>query len=506
MSNLVTALARGQLVAETRPAVICGESTFSYADLACRVRKLGGALAGLGLEGGDRVAVVGPNCHRYLELYLGVPAAGMLLVPLNSRHTPAELSYALEDSGARVLFHGGGIELGEAADRVERVIELGAEYDDLIAAAPEVVPVDIDDDMPAGLFYTGGTTGASKGVILTHGNLLANAIHFQIPWDFNPATRYLVTAPMFHAAGTLGALATVWSGGCHVIQPRFEAAGVLDLVERHRVTCTLVVPTMLADLCAEQEARPRDVSSLVGIAHGGAPIATATVRRAHAAFPGADLLHVYGATETAPIATLLEHEQDFIGTARERSCGQPAIGVEVKIVDGDGGELPAGAVGEIAIRGPNVTPGYWNKPTETAAVLSEDGWYRSGDLGNRDEEGYFFVVDRAKDMIVSGGENVYSTEVEDILHQHPEVGEAAVFGVPDEHWGETVYAVVVPRGEAPEAAVLAAYCRERIAGYKVPRQFELRTEPLPRSGAGKILKRELRDAHWRGHSDGVAGA
>jgi long-chain acyl-CoA synthetase len=506
MTNLCVTLGRAELIAADLPAVVCGDLELSYGELAPRVRKLGGALAALGLEAGDRVAVVGSNCHRYLELYLGVPGAAMALVPLNSRHTPAELRYALEDSGARVLFHGDGIELGEAADCVERVIELGPEYDELVAAAPEVGFPDLADDTPAGLFYTGGTTGASKGVVLTHRNLVSNAIHYQICSDFSLRTRFLIIAPMFHAAGTLGALATIWSGGRHIIQSRFDAAAALDLIERHRITMTLVVPTMLADLCAEQSAHPRDISSLTEIAHGGAPIATATVRHAHEAFSGVDLLHIYGATETSPIATLLPREQEFLGTSRERSCGQPAVGVEVRIVDAEGRELPAGEVGEIAVRGPNVTSGYWNKPAETAAVLGEDGWYRSGDLGRRDDHGYFFVVDRAKDMIVSGGENVYSTEVEDVIHQHPEVAEAAVFGVPDEHWGEAVYAVVVPRRPGLAAAALKAHCRERIAGYKVPRRFELREEPLPRSGANKILKRELRDTHWQGRNDGVAGA
>jgi long-chain acyl-CoA synthetase len=503
MTNLCVTLGRAELVARDLPAVVCGDLQLSYAGLAARVRKLGGALAGLGLQAGDRVAVVGPNCHRYLELYLGVPGAAMALVPLNSRHTPGELRYALEDSGARILFHGGGVELGEAADCVERIIEFGPEYDELVAAGPELAFPDLEDDAPAGLFYTGGTTGAPKGVVLTHGNLVANAIHYQISSDFSPQTRFLIVAPMFHAAGTLGALATIWSGGRHIIQPRFDAAAALDLIESHRVTTTLVVPTMLADLCAEQSTRPRDIPSLTEVAHGGAPIATATVRRAHEAFPGVDLLHIYGATETSPIATLLPREQEFLGTSRERSCGQPAVGVEVRIVDAGGRELPAGEVGEIAVRGPNVTPGYWNKPAETDAVLGEDGWYRSGDLGRRDEEGYFFVVDRAKDMIVSGGENVYSTEVEDVIQQHPEVAEAAVFGVPDERWGEAVYAVVVPRGTRLVPAALKAHCRERIAGYKVPRHFEIRGEPLPRSGANKILKRGLRDAHWRDRDDAV---
>jgi len=233
------------------------------------------------------------------------------------------------------------------------------------------------------------------------------------------------------------------------------------------------------------------------IAHGGSPIATETLRRAHAAFPDVELHHLYGATETAPIATVLRGEQLLLDAPQARSCGQPAIGVEVEVVGPEGTPLPPGEVGEVLIRGRNVMAGYWNKPAQTAAALV-DGWYRSGDLGYLDTEGYLYLVDRAKDMIVTGGENVYSTEVEDVLYRHPAVLEVAVFGVPDERWGEAVHAVVVPRADVlPEE--LVRHCREVIAGYKVPKRIELRTEPLPKSGAGKVLKRELREPYWQGH-------
>jgi len=246
----------------------------------------------------------------------------------------------------------------------------------------------------------------------------------------------------------------------------------------------------------EQLARPRDVSSLRYVSHGGSPISTDTLNRAHAAFPDAELLHIYGATETAPIATLLPHEERVLDTPRARSCGRPAVGVEVAVWDLDRAPIKTGEVGELVVRGPNVMLGYWNKPTETAAAL-ENGWYRTGDLGYQDEEGFVFLVDRAKDMIVSGGENVYCTEVEEVLYLHPSVAEAAVFGVPDDRWGEAVHAVVVPR-ESVDAEELLAFCRERIASYKVPRAIELRADPLPKSGPGKVLKRELREPYWQG--------
>jgi acyl-CoA synthetase (AMP-forming)/AMP-acid ligase II len=253
---------------------------------------------------------------------------------------------------------------------------------------------------------------------------------------------------------------------------------------------------MIAALAEEQLARPRQVETMRMICHGGSPIATEVVRRAHAAFPRAEITHLYGATEMAPLATALRREETLLDGALARSCGQAVAGVDVRIVDDRGYELPIGETGEVVVRGPNIMSGYWNKPAETAAVL-RDGWYHSGDLGFVDAQGHLFLVDRAKDMIISGGENVYSTEVEEVLYLHPAVLEAAVFGVPDAKWGEAVHAVVVPRpGHEVDPLELIAFCRERIAGYKVPKQIDLRREALPKSGPGKVLKRELRAPFW----------
>jgi long-chain acyl-CoA synthetase len=502
MTTMLGPLRRAVQIAADSPAVACGTDELTYAEMWDRCRRLVGGLRALGVGPGDRVAVVGPNCHRYLELYQAVPGAGMVLVPLNQRHTDAELRYALEDSGTRVLF--AGRPLGGIDDVVEHVIDLSEGYEKLVATAdPDDLATDLPDSTLAGLFYTGGTTGAAKGVMLTHRNLVANALHFQVFWPFRPETCWLIAAPLFHAAGSVAVLATVWNAGRQVVLPTFDAAAGLDLVEQHGVSATLVVPTMLAALTDEQVARPRDASTLLAICHGGSPVATETVRRAHDAFPGAELLHLYGATETAPIATTLRGEELLLDSPRVRSCGQPAVGVEVEIVDIDGRRLPTGAVGEVVVRGDNVMAGYWNKPRQTAEALV-DGWYHTGDLGYMDDEAFVYLVDRAKDMIVSGGENVYSTEVEDALYRHPAVLEAAVFAVPDRHWGEAVHAVVVPRREVTPDE-LVAHCRELIAGYKVPKVIELRSDPLPKSGAGKVLKRELREPYWQGQEARVGG-
>jgi long-chain acyl-CoA synthetase len=490
-------------VGADRSAVVCGDVELTYRETWERCRRLIGGLRGLGVATGDRVAIVGPNCHRYLEIYQSVPGAGMVLVPLNQRHTESELRYALEDSGTSVLFAGRDTDsLGEVVDHV---IDLGDDYERLLAeATPADPPDDLTEDALAGIFYTGGTTGKSKGVMLTHRNLVANAFHYQACSPFGPDTCWLIVAPLFHLAGSIAVLSTVWHGGRHVVLPVFDPAAALTLIETHRITATLVVPTMLAAMSDEQLARPRDVSSLRTISHGGSPVATETLRRAHAAFPDAELVHIYGATETAPIATTFRHEERLLDAPQARSCGQPAVGVDIRIVGPNGTPVETGAVGEVVIRGPNVMTGYWNKPAETAAAL-RDGWYRSGDLAYMDEESYVYLVDRAKDVIVTGGENVYGTEVEDVLYRHPAVLEAAVFGIPHEQWGEAVHAVVVLRSEVSEAELIS-HCHTAIAGYKVPKRIDFRSEPLPKSGAGKVLKRELRAPFWADRDALVGGA
>lgn len=474
-------------------ATVCGGKHLSYRETFSRCARLVGHLTSLGLKPGDRVAIVANNCHRYLELYLGLPAAGLVIVPLNARHTAAELSYAATDAGARVLVTDRPPEDWESL--FEHVLRLPDGYEAALAEGDDARIADgMASDTLAGLFYTGGTTGAAKGVMLSHGNLIANAWSLMQCFRLTRQDRWLVMAPLFHAAGSIAVLATVWTGGRQVILPAFNPGQALDIIEAEGVTVSLGVPTMLAAMAEEQLERPRNVSSLRLLSHGGSPIATEVLRRTNRAFPGAELLHVYGATETAPIATLMPGEEKLLDAPQARSCGQPAVGVKIAVLGDDGQPLASGEVGEVAIAGPNVMQGYWRKPEETARALSA-GWYRSGDLGYLDDRSFLYLVDRSKDMIVTGGENVYSTEVEEALYSHPMVLEAAVFGIPDERWGEAVHAVVIPRGEV-SMAELIAHCRPRIAGYKIPKQIDIRSEPLPKSGAGKVLKRELREPYW----------
>jgi long-chain acyl-CoA synthetase len=502
MYTFALPLRRALATASGSCAAVCEDDRRTYAELGTRCRRLAGALRALGQAPGDRIGVISLNSDRYLELYLGVPAAGFVLVPVNSRLAPAEMRAILADAGVSVLFADTDY---PGADDVKQVLTLPGDYEALIASADEADLGDgVAEDDLAALFYTSGTTGAAKGAMHTHRTLVASALHFMATWPFDRQTRWLVASPMFHTGGIIGTLATVWAGGTHVIMPRFDPERALDLIEREAVTHTLLVPTMLAAAASAQLARPRDVSTLRYLSHGASPISAETLRKTRLAFPQAELLHVYGTTEATPITTLLPHEELIIDTPRVRSCGQPATGVEVRITDAEGKDVPPGTVGDILVRSASVMAGYWGKPEATAEVMRGD-WYLTGDLGYRDEESYLYLVDRAKDMIVSGGENIYSTEVEDALTSHPAVEEAAVFGIPDPRWGEAVYAVVYA-GQPVFPEELVAQCRQRIAGFKVPRHIELRSEPLPKSAAGKILKRELRDPHWAGQQAFVSGS
>ena len=503
MHTFVSPLRAAVQLAPDKVAVIDGDDQYTFRQLKERCERLAGVLQTQGLGVGDRVAILAANGHAYIESYIGVPAAGYVIVPLNTRHAEPELHYALEDSGAKVLIT--DREPGDLAASVDLVVRLGSDYEARLAAAePAELGVDVAEDDLAGLFYTGGTTGKSKGVMLSHRNLIANTFNYQMLIPQRPDDVMLVMAPMFHAAGSNGLLANVWTTGTQVTLGAFDPGAALDLIEKHGVTETLGVPTMLAAIAEEQHARPRDTSSLRLVAHGGSPIATEVIRRTSSALPTASMAEVYGATELSPLCTVLLDEEKLVDEPLARSCGRPVMGNEVRILSPDGTVLAAGEIGEVVVHGTNVMQGYWNKPEQTEAVL-RDGGYWTGDLGYLDETGHLFLVDRSKDMIVSGGENVYSTEVEDVLYRHPAVLEAAVFGVPDDKWGEAVWAVVVPREEHGniDPLELVEFCRENIAGYKVPKGINLQTEPLPKSGPGKVLKRELRAPFWEGSDRAV---
>ena len=499
MHNISHALRRAELIAADSEGFVCGDARMTFGEFVARTRRLGTVLADLGVERGGRVAVISFNSIPHVELYSGVPASGRVVVPLNFRWADAELQYALEDSGARVLFI--DRDPGALAELVDTVVRLDTDdYDNRIAAAAETDfdPALTADDL-AGLFYTGGTTGASKGVMLSHRNLVANAYNTQMLIPLEPGDSYQVIAPLFHAAGSNNVIQCLYQGVRQLLVPAFDPGATLDQIEAEGVNATLGVPSMLAAQVEAQLANPRDTSSLTVYAHGGSPVALEVLRRATGAFPGTEFVHLYGATETSPLMTGLRHEEQLLGGPTETSCGLQVIGCEIDIRRPDGTSLPQGEAGEVTARGDNIMLGYWNKPDATEAVL-RDGWYSTGDVGRLDESGYLYLLDRSKDMIISGGENVYCTEVENAIYTHPGVLEATVFGIPDDQWGEAVHAVVVVRpGHELTPDEVVAHARETIAGYKVPRSVSIQTDELPKSGPGKVLKRELRAPFWEGH-------
>jgi len=502
MHTFADPLKRAVQVAPDKVALIDGQARYTYRELQDRCARLVTGLYNLGLEKGDRVAIWSDNNHEYIETYVGVPAGGLIVVPLNTRHAEPELRYALEDSKTSVLIT--DRDASGMSDICEHIIQIGDEYEALLDGAPYALGENLAESDLAGLFYTGGTTGKSKGVMLSHRNLIANTFHWLTAVPQSPNDVTLIMAPLFHAAGSNGVLASIWTTGTQITLGAFNPEEVLEILQNELVTVTLGVPTMLAAIAEAQHSNPRKIETLHTVAHGGSPIATEVVRRTWTAFPTAEMIEVYGATELSPLTTALRNEQDLLDDDRARSCGQSIPGIEVRILDVDGHEVARGEVGEVVVRGPNVMVGYWDKPEQTAAVL-KDGAYWSGDLGYMDDEGYVFLVDRSKDMIVSGGENVYCTEVEEVLYKHEAVLEAAVYGIPDEQWGEAVHATVVPRTEYSNVApgALIEFCREHIAGYKVPKGIDIQQEALPKSGPGKVLKRELRAPFWEGSDKAV---
>jgi long-chain acyl-CoA synthetase len=498
--SLWETLRRAEALYGSRPAFVDGARRASYIELADRCRALAGALQGSGVGAGDRVAVLMSNGHRYLECYFALPGMGAVMVPLNNRLAPPEMRYILEDAGVHTLVADDTYaETAQAlAPHVKQVLVGVEPYESALrSAVPANLPVLVGEDDLAGLFYTGGTTGAAKGVMLTHRNLLANAMHITIALEYGERETYLHAAPMFHLADGASTYSVTWVGGCHTFLPAFEAGATIDIIGREAVTAVLLVPAMLSAIVEHPSAATADFSSLRMVLHGAAPIASTLLRRSIEVM-GCSFAQGYGMTEVAPLATVLTHEEDLVDDPRLRSAGREIVGVEVTVRRADGSLCETGEVGEVVLRGPNVMRGYWNKQAETDEVLI-DGRYWSRDLGYLDDSGYLFLVDRAKDMIISGGENVYSIEVEDAISKHPAVLEVAVIGVPDDKWGERVHAAVVLRPAtdtvAPTEAELSRHCHELIAGYKCPRSVEF-LDALPRSGAGKILKRDLRDRFW----------
>lgn len=479
----------------------------TYSEHIDRVGHLSQALKGLGVQPDDRVGVLAGASHVYIELWRACLAGAGVITPLNTRLAAEELIYILEDSGASVLFVDAAFapmvaDIRGRLSSLENVVMMGdgegpcdARLDDLLTATPSgPLPPEPAEEAAAALLYTGGTTGLSKGVVLSQRALTLTMFRVQMACRFRPGTQFLSFLPLFHIGSIAGWGLLVPTGGATVILPEFEPGAALAAIRDHGITFTGAVPTMLSMMLSHSDYEPGMLSTLEQFMYGAAPMPPELLDRLLAEYPDLAFFQSYGMTESAAVVTALLPEDHRRGGEVLKSVGRPHIGIEVKLRDAKtAGPTAPGEVGEIWIRCDSMMTEYWNKPELTASSLI-DGWYRTGDAGRFDEEGYLFIADRVKDMIITGGENVYSLGVENAISSHPAVMQVAVVGVPDPTWGEVLHAVVVCAPGSVTEDELAAHTRARIAGFKVPKQWTLQSEPLPISAAGKVLKHQLRDA------------
>ncbi|MEX2453531.1 MAG: long-chain-fatty-acid--CoA ligase [Rhodospirillaceae bacterium] len=498
-----------------RPAMVDGDVRLTYRQLGERVDRLANALLGLGLERGDRVAILDRNSHRYAEAYYACAAAGFTFLPLNSRLAAPELAYIFNDSDARALllsapFLGVFEEVRAQASGIDFVVGMGLDvqpegfedYEAMLGAAsarPPGIATAPDDVIQ--IYYTSGTTGEPKGVCLTNANVFFCGTDCLGAMDFRQGCVWLHSGPMFHLADAFALWATPMAGGTQVCV-HFEPEAVLRLIETERVTLTSLPATLIALIANNADVSKYDLSSLTQVLYGGSPTPLGVLRKAEAFLPPGTLFHSYGITETAGITCCLAASDHDLtvppdGVHRAASCGPPTPFIDLRVVDDNDNDVAVGEIGEVVCGGPKIMSAYWRKPEVTAEAL-RDGWYHTGDMGYLDETGHLYLVDRKKDMIITGGENVYSVEVENVLSTHPAVLEVAVIGIPQELRGEQVHAVIVPRpgSDAPGEAEIIGFCRGRIAGYKIPKSVSFVAGPLPTTGPGKIAKRRLRDPYW----------
>jgi long-chain acyl-CoA synthetase len=475
-----------------RPAVRLDDLVLSYAQLLDGARRVTGLLQSHGIGPGDRVGLVLPNVPAFPVLFYGALGAGAVVVPMNPLLKAREVQYYLEDSGASIVFawHAMADEAAKAAKTVgiDCVPVDPADFTDLLARHEPVDAVaEREDDDTVVLLYTSGTTGQPKGAELTHANLATNAsMSAETLVELTPDDVVMGCLPLFHCFGlTCGLNASVYAGSCLTLIPRFDARKALEVIGRDRVTVFEGVPTMYAGMLHVEDAGSFDVSSLRTCISGGSAMPVEVMKNFEKAF-GCMVLEGYGLSETSPVASFNQPDKE----RKPGSIGVPVRGVELKLVDGDGNGVPTGEVGEIAIRGENVMKGYWGRRDATKEAIP-DGWFRSGDMARQDEDGYYFIVDRKKDLIIRGGYNVYPREVEEALYEHPAVAEVAVIGIPHDDLGEEVgAAVALKKGEQAGEDELRDFAKERLAAYKYPRHLWI-VDELPKGPTGKILRREV---------------
>jgi long-chain acyl-CoA synthetase len=492
----VHSLGRAARYFSARPAILASPGRYStFQELQDRVAGVAGALSRRGFRAGDRLAILLPNEPEYLQLIYACSWLGVIAVPVNARSSVAEIDRVLTDSSPKGIVRHSSL----PAPSVQLSWELVLDKDPPDAEdGPSHDPI-YDPDAILALIYTSGTTGRPKGVPVTHANIQANIAHLNYWMPYREDSVHLHAAPVFHILDFPFIFAAPTSGTCQITIPKFSAAIFCETVARERVSHTVLVPTMINLLEQFSALQSFDLSSLDSVAYGGSPISPALIHQTRAVLPKVKLVQGYGLSETGFLTGLQDHEHT---EDRLASCGRPCPGIDLRIVDDAGRELGPGLRGELVARGANVMRGYWNKPEETKLAF-RDG-FRTGDIGYRDADGYFYILDRAKDMIVTGGENVYSAEVEAVIYEHPAVLEAAVFGIPDTQWGERVAACVVRKPHTDLSSVdLIAHCRRSLASYKIPHHIEFSESELPKGGSGKILKNVLRERFWVGQDRAV---
>jgi long-chain acyl-CoA synthetase len=471
-----------------RTALASGGARPTFRELHDHVAGIAAALSGHGFQAGDRLALLLPNEHDYLELVYACAWLGVTVVPVNTRLSQTEIDYLIVDANPRGLIRHSSL----AVPTVKLSWELVLDQEPLDAQSdsPEAV---YDPEAVLALVYTSGTTGHPKGAVVTHANIMANIDHLNYWMPYRESGVHLHAAPIFHIMDFPFMFAAPAFGACQVTIPKFSPQSFCETVERERVSQSVLVPTMINMLTQFDKLENYDLTKLETLAYGGSPMAPELIHRIREVLPNLKLLQGYGLSETGFLTGLKNHEH---AEDKLMSCGRACPGIDLRVVDESGKELEAGGHGELVARGANVMRGYWNNSKETKQAF-RGGFFRTGDFGYRDPDGYFYILDRLKDMIVTGGENVYSGEVEAVIYQHPAVRETAVFGIPDPRWGELVAACVVRKpGAALSEDELIAHCRRSLASYKIPRRIELSDTELPKSGSGKILKKILRERFW----------
>ncbi|MEW6374245.1 MAG: long-chain-fatty-acid--CoA ligase [Thermodesulfobacteriota bacterium] len=505
-----------------KQAIVCGGKRWTYQEFYDRINRLSRYLKASGIEKGDKVALLHPNCHYFLEAYYGIAQIGAISVPINYRLSPKEIAFILQDSESKLLIADPMFQkqIDPIRGEIQEIVKILWTGEDKISREPRDLryeaildPGDshlfheapITGEDVAQIYYTSGTTGRPKGVMLSHKNVTTHALGTIAEVHLIDSDVWIHVAPLFHLADAWATWAITWVGGTHVLIREFDPKTVLETIEREKVTLTNLIPTMLNLMVNYPDVGKYDYRSLRVLLSGGAPIAPEVVRKIVETFK-CDYIQTYGMTETSPYLTLSilkDHlrKLTYEDQLRVKSkTGREFIGVELKVVNDRGEEIKKDEkeVGEIIVRGDIVTEGYWKLPEETRKSI-KDGWLYTGDMAVMDEEGYVTIVDRKKDMILTGGENVYSTEVENILYMHPAILECAVIGVPDQKWGEAVKGIVVLKpGQNTTEQEIIRFCKDRIAHYKAPKSIDF-IDGLPRTGSGKIHKKGLRDKYWEGY-------